>query len=165
MSDHDRRFDDRQTAAGGPDRRGASHEGWWEQHVLGRQAMHALALRIAGQTLTGSGTDIVGDFRMSGTLHDGGLVSIDKRYIDGHSVLYTGEHDGEGRMWGLWSILGWNGGRWMIRAQRAEAAAADQLADVVDLTPSGQVGSIGSHTFPGDMPCVAASCCVALPGS
>lgn len=88
-------------------------EGWWEQGGFGRQAMLQLQLQIDGNLISGTGTDIVGPFTLSGVRVDE-KVTIKKQYIARHSVEYHGTYDGEGTMSGLWRIGFW-GGKWLIK--------------------------------------------------
>jgi hypothetical protein len=92
-------------------------EGWWEEPGFGRQPMHQLKLRIAGGQITGSGTDIVGPFRFIGTITEGGVVAMIKRYLGQHEVEYLGTYDGEGTMFGEWRI-GLFKDRWAITFKR-----------------------------------------------
>lgn len=109
-------------------------EGWWEQAGFGRQPMRELSLAIRDGRLTGVGIDVVGRFDLAGTLAGEGTVVLVKRYAGRHSVTYAGWHDGEGRLWGHWNLLGLSG-RWMITSARDAAAADDDLAGVVTLPP------------------------------
>lgn len=88
-------------------------EGWWEQRGLGRQLMSGLQLSFADGQIIGQGTDIVGEFVLSGAIN-GNEVSMLKQYIDKHQVSYPGTFDGEGTLQGLWTI-DQVGGRWLIK--------------------------------------------------
>ena len=88
-------------------------EGWWEQDLLGVQPMEDLVLSFAEGRVWGSGSDIVGDFELEGTIREG-VVNIRKSYVDQHHLAYVGQFDGEGGMQGTWHILGQTG-RWAIR--------------------------------------------------
>ena len=57
-----------------------------------------------------------------------GRVSIEKSYRGRHSVLYEGQFDGEGRMWGVWALPGYDG-RWMIELGRAAMDGPGGAAD------------------------------------
>jgi hypothetical protein len=104
-------------------------EGWWEQVFHGRQRMESLHLTVDGGAVDGLGTDIIGPFTLHGLLTADGRVSIEKDYLGRHSVRYEGQHDGEGRMWGLWALPGQHG-RWMIALQREGGDALDDLRDI-----------------------------------
>ena len=108
-------------------------EGWWEQVFHGRQPMDGLRLAVAGHEINGVGTDIIGPFTLQGLISDDGRVSILKDYLGRHSVRYEGQHDGEGRMWGVWSLPGFNG-RWMIAFRRE---LRGELDDIRQLGPRG----------------------------
>lgn len=71
---------------------------------MGRQPMTPLALRFADGAIAGEGEDCVGPFTFEGRYDDRGAVVIVKHYLDGHDVLYRGQHDGEGTIFGQWSI-------------------------------------------------------------
>ena len=93
--------------------------------------MDELQLAVDGRAVDGVGTDIIGPFTLQGLISDDGRVSILKDYLGRHSVRYEGQHDGEGRMWGVWSLPGFNG-RWMIALRRQRGDATD---DIDDLAP------------------------------
>ena len=88
--------------------------GWWDQNGLGRQPMHDLVLTINDGKISGSGTDIVADFTVSGVVREDGKVEILKQYQGRHAVLYVGNYDGEGAYYGEWDIDGFRG-TWFIR--------------------------------------------------
>jgi hypothetical protein len=78
--------------------------GYWEQTFWGRQPMHDLVLRFADGRVEGSGVDIIGRFTFSGTYDEHGNVKLTKQYVGKHAVLYRGTYDGEGTIFGRWSI-------------------------------------------------------------
>lgn len=86
--------------------------GWWEQDFYGRQPMRNLQLTLTGDSLQGSGWDIIGPFKLTGEI-TGGNVVILKQYLGRHQVQYLGTYDGEGVLAGEWRIGEW-GGRWLI---------------------------------------------------
>ena len=104
-------------------------EGWWEQVFHGRQPMEDLRLAVDGRAVDGVGSDIIGPFTLRGVISDDGRVSILKDYLGRHSVRYEGQHDGEGRMWGVWSLPGFNG-RWMIAFRREARPDLDDIRQV-----------------------------------
>lgn len=111
--------------------------GWWEQDGYGRQPMHDLVVRVAHDRIFGAGVDVVGRFDLTGELERDGTLEITKRYIGRHTVPYRGWHDGEGRLWGHWSLWGWSG-RWLIVVGRDDTTADDDLAEFVTLTAGGK---------------------------
>ena len=88
--------------------------GWWQQAGFGRQSMHNLELYIADQQLSGSGTDIIAAFTLQGRLRPDGYVEIIKQYERRHWVLYVGQYDGEGTLYGTWEVGG-SQGEWSIK--------------------------------------------------
>jgi len=120
----------------GTSRRMIPCEGWWEQSFHGRQPMEELRLAVDGRVVDGVGTDLIGPFTLEGHCSADGRVSILKCYLGRHSVRYEGQHDGEGRMWGVWSLPG-SGGRWMIACRREPPANPDDLDGLGQITPRG----------------------------
>lgn len=78
--------------------------GHWDQNGLGRQDMHDLVIEFDGNTLSGTGWDWVGKFTLSGTIYPDANVEIVKKYVNRHSVVYRGQHDGEGTIFGVWAL-------------------------------------------------------------
>jgi hypothetical protein len=78
--------------------------GYWEQEFWGRQPMHDLELRFAHGTVRGAGTDCIGPFTFDGQYDNRGTVTMIKQYVGRHQVLYRGTYDGEGTIFGRWSI-------------------------------------------------------------
>ena len=103
--------------------------GWWQQSGLGRQAMHNLELEIAGDQLSGSGTDIIAPFTFRGRLRPDGYVELIKQYKQLHSVLYVGQYDGEGTLFGTWDISGYQG-TWSIKILGPPDAAAREIQEI-----------------------------------
>lgn len=89
-------------------------DGWWEQEGYGRQPMTELVIDFVDGRLSGSGTDIVGDFDLIGSI-EGDQIAIQKHYIGAHTIDYFGTTDGEGVFFGQWSSFGMIGGNWSIR--------------------------------------------------
>ncbi len=77
---------------------------YWEQAGWGRQLMHDLVLRFAEGTVEGHGRDCIGPFTFQGHYDDRGSIRMVKQYIGRHRVLYEGTYDGEGTIFGRWSI-------------------------------------------------------------
>jgi hypothetical protein len=96
--------------------------------------MDDLQLAVDGRAVDGVGTDIIGRFTLQGRISDDGRVSILKDYLGRHSVRYEGHQDGEGRMWGVWSLPGFNG-RWLIAFRRERG---DAIVAIDDLGPRGK---------------------------
>jgi hypothetical protein len=78
--------------------------GHWEQEIWGRQPMHDLVLRFTAGRIEGYGTDIIGPFTFQGEYDQSGAVVLVKHYILRHQVLYRGRYDGEGTIFGEWTI-------------------------------------------------------------
>jgi hypothetical protein len=78
--------------------------GYWEQTFWGRQPMHDLVLHFADGRVEGRGVDIIGRFTFAGTYDERGNVTLTKQYLGKHAVLYRGTYDGEGTIFGRWSI-------------------------------------------------------------
>jgi hypothetical protein len=66
--------------------------------------MHELVLHFSGGLVEGGGRDIIGRFLFHGTCNDKGEVRLVKQYVGRHQVLYVGTYDGEGTIFGRWSI-------------------------------------------------------------
>jgi hypothetical protein len=84
--------------------------GYWEQEVWGRQPMGPLVLRFADGRIEGEGRDVIGPFVFEGEYDDHGSIRMIKQYLGRHQVLYQGTYDGEGTIFGRWSITPfWSG--------------------------------------------------------
>ena len=71
---------------------------------LRRQEMNGLVLDVdASGEVIGSGEDCVGEFTFSGAVAP--EVTLVKRYLGRHRVLYVGTNTGEG-MFGTWRLPG-----------------------------------------------------------
>ncbi len=80
--------------------------GFWQQEQFGKQSMHDFTLKFAHGTITGQGTDIVGEFLVAGEYHTAtGQLTLTKQYHGKHAVEYIGHPDGEGSIQGTWTIL------------------------------------------------------------
>jgi hypothetical protein len=66
--------------------------------------MRELVLHFGDGLVDGSGMDIVGRFSFQGHYDHAGNVVLVKQYVGRHQVLYTGRYDGEGTIFGEWSI-------------------------------------------------------------
>ena len=104
-------------------------EGWWEQIGLGRQPMERLVIEFENGQLQGEGQDIVGPFRISGTLSDDHLLML-KTYIGKHTVCYEGESLGEGRYQGEWTIGEFDRGNWEIFFKAVADTDPDDIQNI-----------------------------------
>ncbi|HZY91123.1 MAG TPA: hypothetical protein VFE78_40240 [Gemmataceae bacterium] len=97
-------------------------KGFWDQSANGRQEMRGLTLRFVGGTVEGKGRDMVGRFTFRGRYDDQGHVTMVKQYVGRHQVIYEGRYDGEGTIFGQWSIddMGW--GKFALSPVRARPA-------------------------------------------
>ena len=71
--------------------------------------MHELVIEFDDRQLNGSGRDCVGEFTLAGEIQEDMRVQIVKKYLKRHSVVYVGEHDGEGLIYGTWALFGDHG--------------------------------------------------------
>ena len=78
--------------------------GHWDQQYWGRQPMGPLVLRFEDGRIEGEGRDMIGLFTFAGEYDDRGTIRMVKQYIGRHQVLYQGTYDGEGTIFGQWSI-------------------------------------------------------------
>ncbi len=78
--------------------------GYWEQAGFGRQVMRDLMLCFRAGQIEGHGVDIVGPFTFQGEYDEAGAVVLLKQYLKRHEVIYRGRYDGEGTIFGDWSI-------------------------------------------------------------
>ena len=80
--------------------------GYWDQQGVGRQEMHDLTLTFESGRVEGAGWDCVGKFRLEGEIDPTREVPVYlvKRYLDRHIVVYVGQHDGEGTIFGSWTL-------------------------------------------------------------
>lgn len=91
-------------------------DGFWEQPPYGRQAMEDLLLEFDSGSVRGAGRDMIGPFLFEGTYDTAGLVRLRKQYIGRHTVLYVGQYDGEGVVFGQW-FIGSDSGKFALRRQ------------------------------------------------
>ena len=80
--------------------------------------MEDLVIEFSAGLIRGSGRDVVGDFQMYGTMEPNGRVKIVKQYTGRHQVVYIGNYDGEGTMFGTW-LIEMLQGSWSIKLLRA----------------------------------------------
>jgi hypothetical protein len=108
--------------------------GYWEQWCHGRQEMHDLVLRFVNGTLVGGGGDCVGRFTFDGTCDPTGTVIMVKHYLGKHKVLYKGQFDGEGTIFGRWSIWPHDSGAFMLTLVGDGTACEEQ--EIEEIVPA-----------------------------
>ena len=106
--------------------------GWWQQEGYGRQPMHQLRIRFQHSQIEGSGIDLIAPFTLTGKMRPDGAVEIVKQYTARHTVLYVGQYDGEGTLYGTWDIDG-HQGQWSIKLLRPEGQTAIQDQEIDDV--------------------------------
>jgi hypothetical protein len=105
--------------------------GYWEQGPLGRQEMHDLALEFdADGRVRGQGADMVGLFAVEGQAEPDGAIRLVKTYLRGHSVIYAGRYDGEGKIFGQWIIPGFDTGRFALAPELTPPPADAPIRDL-----------------------------------
>jgi hypothetical protein len=112
--------------------------GFWEQQFWGHQVMRDLVLRFADGQVEGAGIDVVGRFTFQGHYDNAGHVVLVKQYLNRHQVLYTGRYDGEGTIFGEWSIGSIWRGPFALSPERFAVPATERIisisADPLDIT-------------------------------
>lgn len=94
-------------------------DGFWEQTGFGRQSMLAFHLSFQAGVISGEGKDIIGRFIFDGLCDPtNGRVRMVKKYLGKHTVLYEGEPDGEGCIFGTWHIGDYFHGPFLMRPVR-----------------------------------------------
>ena len=92
--------------------------------------MTAFSLRFQGDVIEGEGKDIVGPFVFHGRCDSRtGRLKLVKQYFGKHRVIYQGEPDGEGCIFGTWQIEGFTTGPFLMRPLRTNQAK--DLDDVI----------------------------------
>jgi hypothetical protein len=99
--------------------------GWWQQEGYGRQPMHQLHIAFQQSQIVGSGVDMIAPFTLTGNLRSDGVVEIVKQYTGRHTVLYVGQYDGEGTLYGDWDIDGYRG-LWSIKLLQLDQADSER---------------------------------------
>ena len=99
--------------------------GYWEQRGWGRQPMHDVVLEVREGIVSGQGSDCIGRFSFRGTWDSQGVVSLVKQYVGKHQVLYQGQYDGEGTIFGRWSIAPFDSGEFLLSLATDRAASAE----------------------------------------
>jgi len=103
--------------------------GYWDEVGLGRQGMRELVLRFESGVVEGEGVDIVGRFELSGSYADDGGVRLFK-YYRSHEVLYEGTYDGEGTIFGQWTIDTFWRGRFALTPERRSFGAGTETKEI-----------------------------------
>jgi hypothetical protein len=106
-----------------------SWRGFWDQPVYGRQTMRELVLRFSAGRVDGRGVDIVGPFTFDGTHESDGTVKLMKRYPY-HSVTYQGRYDGEGTVYGEWSIGVHSRGKFVLTPNRSRNSEGSEILEI-----------------------------------
>ena len=67
--------------------------------------MDEFQLSFTNGEVRGRGIDIIGPFTFRGEYDTaGGSIGLVKQYVGKHAVIYRGEPDGEGSIFGTWSV-------------------------------------------------------------
>jgi hypothetical protein len=100
--------------------------------------MRDLVLHFGDGHVDGSGIDIVGRFNFQGHYdHEGNVVLI-KLYLGRHQVLYTGRYDGEGTIFGEWSIGELWRGPFALRPENFTVPATVGIVSIAAEPPMGE---------------------------
>jgi hypothetical protein len=126
--------------------------GYWEQTIWGRQSMRNLVLRFAEGRVDGRGVDVIGPFTFQGQYDAAGSVTLLKQYVGRHSVVYRGRYDGEGTIYGEWSISGAWRGPFALSPEDVEVPADTPILTIaaeppiaVDAEPDAHFAPLPSH--------------------
>jgi hypothetical protein len=92
--------------------------------------MRDLVLRFGGGNVEGEGVDLVGRFSFRGTYDSAGNVMLVKQYLGRHQVLYRGSYDGEGTIFGEWSIFPIWRGPFALRLEDRPASAEMEVITI-----------------------------------
>ncbi|MGH7139697.1 MAG: hypothetical protein ACREHD_28490 [Pirellulales bacterium] len=109
--------------------------GYWEQRGWGRQPMRNLTLEFAGGIVRWQGVDCIGRFTFEGTCDAQGVVAMVKQYLGRHQVLYQGQFDGEGTIFGRWSIRPFDSGEFVLTVVR-DRQASEEIEEIVPASQS-----------------------------
>jgi hypothetical protein len=88
--------------------------------------MH-LVLRLGDGQIGGEGDDCIGPFSFSGHYDERGNVVMVKQYVGRHQVLYEGTYDGEGTIFGHWSISSPWSGSFAMKLEAADSSAHEEI--------------------------------------
>jgi hypothetical protein len=91
--------------------------------------MSDLVLRFWAGLIEGEGIDIVGRFEFAGSYADNGTVRLVK-YYRSHDVLYQGTYDGEGTIFGEWTIGKYWRGPFALTPERRAIAAGAEIQEI-----------------------------------
>jgi hypothetical protein len=93
--------------------------------------MTRFSLSFAGGKVTGMGRDIIGPFVFSGVYEEAtGAVRLIKQYLGKHSVLYSGQPDGEGSIHGIWQIGDFGKGPFLIRPAMRKPVGDESIQEM-----------------------------------
>jgi hypothetical protein len=107
-----------------------SWRGFWEQQQYGRQLMRDLVLTFTDGKVKGSGVDVIGPFTFEGDYDNEGNVTLVKQYTGRHNVLYQGRFDGEGTIFGRWSISPYWAGPFALSPNLTRALDDGPITDI-----------------------------------
>jgi hypothetical protein len=92
-----------------------------------------LTLRLGDGQITGEGHDCIGPFTFEGHYDSLGKILMVKQYIGKHSLIYEGDYDGEGTIFGRWSYSPSWTGAFALKFEAAdihsEEAAVESVAE------------------------------------
>jgi hypothetical protein len=118
--------------------------GYWEQQGWGRQSMDPLILHFHDGAISGEGRDVIGAFSFHGSYDDRGNVTLTKQYVGRHSVLYQGSYDGEGTIFGRWSIAPYWSGPFALSPVTGQELAEEPI---YELKPNPSVQPAGEPSW------------------
>lgn len=87
--------------------------------------------------LIGAGFDCVGRFTFDGSCDAKAKVVLVKHYLGKHKVLYKGQFDGEGTIFGRWSIWPFDSGEFMLTLVRDGATREER--EIEEIVPVARV--------------------------
>jgi hypothetical protein len=91
--------------------------------------MQDVVLSFADGVISGEGYDCIGRFEFRGNCDPQGVVVMLKQYVGSHQVLYQGQYDGEGTMFGHWTIGPVDSGEFLL-SLASEEGASTELAEL-----------------------------------
>jgi hypothetical protein len=103
--------------------------GYWEQPGFGRQFMEDFRLRFQDGVVSGSGRDMVGPFVIRGEYTSGDVAFV-KQYLGRHQVVYSGQYDGEGTIYGRWTIVGTGTGPFALSPVRGRENTSGPVEEI-----------------------------------
>ena len=71
---------------------------------MGKMDIDHFYVNVDDNTITGKGSDPVGEFTIAGSKREDGQYSFMKRYVGAHVVCYQGGMDKEGKITGNWVL-------------------------------------------------------------